>query len=105
MHDVLVEALHAAMVVVGDNFRFGHRAAGDVTLLEGLGRSFGFTVEDAPLVSDGRAGVLLHVHPQPVSTPGTCGPRRPRSAGRTAWPASSSAVINAAASWAFPPPT
>jgi riboflavin kinase/FMN adenylyltransferase len=51
VHDVLVEALHSATVVVGDNFRFGHRAAGDVTLLEGLGRSFGFTVEDAPLVS------------------------------------------------------
>jgi riboflavin kinase/FMN adenylyltransferase len=51
-HDVLVEALHAAVVVVGDNFRFGHRAAGDVTLLAGLGRSFGFTVEDAPLVAE-----------------------------------------------------
>src|SRR6185436_1817902 len=51
VHDVLVEALHAADVVVGDNFRFGHKAAGDVTLLETLGRTFGFTVEDAPLVS------------------------------------------------------
>jgi len=53
VHDVLVEALHAAVVVVGDNFRFGHKAAGDVAMLERLGRSFGFTVEDAPLVSDG----------------------------------------------------
>jgi riboflavin kinase/FMN adenylyltransferase len=52
-HDVLVEALHAAVVVVGDNFRFGHRAAGDIALLEGLGRSFGFTVEEAPLVAAG----------------------------------------------------
>jgi riboflavin kinase/FMN adenylyltransferase len=53
-HDVLVEALHSAIVVVGDNFRFGHRAAGDVVMLEGFGRSFGFTVEEAPLVaSDG----------------------------------------------------
>jgi riboflavin kinase/FMN adenylyltransferase len=51
VHDVLVEALHAAVVVVGDNFRFGHKAAGDVTLLEGLGRSFGFSVEESPLVS------------------------------------------------------
>jgi riboflavin kinase/FMN adenylyltransferase len=51
VHDVLVEALHVAVVVVGDNFRFGHKAAGDVTLLEGLGRSFGFTVEESPLVS------------------------------------------------------
>ncbi|WP_433826862.1 bifunctional riboflavin kinase/FAD synthetase [Actinoplanes sp. CA-015351] len=52
VHDVLVEALHTAVVVVGDNFRFGHKAAGDVTMLETLGRTFGFTVEDAPLVSE-----------------------------------------------------
>ncbi|GGK90344.1 bifunctional riboflavin kinase/FAD synthetase [Mangrovihabitans endophyticus] len=51
VHDILVEALHAAVVVVGDNFRFGHRAAGDVTMLAALGRSFGYTVEEAPLVS------------------------------------------------------
>jgi riboflavin kinase / FMN adenylyltransferase len=50
VHDVLVEHLHAALVVVGDNFRFGHRAAGDVPLLERLGRTFGFAVEGAPLV-------------------------------------------------------
>jgi riboflavin kinase/FMN adenylyltransferase len=37
--------------VVGDNFRFGHRAAGDVTMLTALGRSFGFAVEEAPLVA------------------------------------------------------
>jgi riboflavin kinase/FMN adenylyltransferase len=52
-HDVLVEHLHASAVVVGENFRFGHKAAGDVTLLERLGRTFGFTVEGAPLVSNG----------------------------------------------------
>lgn len=52
VHDVLVEHLHASAVVVGQNFRFGHRAAGDVALLERLGRTFGFTVEGAPLVED-----------------------------------------------------
>ncbi|MEU7710484.1 bifunctional riboflavin kinase/FAD synthetase [Micromonospora chalcea] len=52
VHDVLVEHLHAAFVVVGDNFRFGHRAAGDVPLLERLGRTFGFAVEGAPLVAE-----------------------------------------------------
>ena len=104
VHDVLVEALHAAVVVVGDNFRFGHRAAGDVALLEGLGRSFGFTVEDAPLVP--RTGWCSPPRTSAaVSTPGTCGPRRPRSAGRTAWPAWSSAVTSAAVRSAFPPPT
>jgi riboflavin kinase/FMN adenylyltransferase len=51
VHDVLVEHLHAALVVVGENFRFGHKAAGDEALLARLGRTFGFGVEDAPLVS------------------------------------------------------
>ncbi|WP_416900618.1 bifunctional riboflavin kinase/FAD synthetase [Micromonospora echinospora] len=51
VHDILVENLHAALVVVGENFRFGHRAAGDVALLERLGRTFGFGVEGAPLVA------------------------------------------------------
>jgi riboflavin kinase/FMN adenylyltransferase len=51
-HDVLVDHLHAALVVVGENFRFGHRAAGDVALLEQLGRRFGFGVQAPPLVVD-----------------------------------------------------
>ena len=34
---VLVDRLHAARVVVGENFRFGHKAAGDVALLAELG--------------------------------------------------------------------
>lgn len=39
---VIVEALHACAVVVGANFRFGKRAAGDVALLaqEGAARDF-----------------------------------------------------------------
>jgi riboflavin kinase/FMN adenylyltransferase len=51
VHDVLVEHLHAALVVVGENFRFGHRAAGDVGLLTRLGRTFGFGVDGAPLIA------------------------------------------------------
>lgn len=41
---VLAETLHAEHVIVGSNFRFGHRAAGDVVLLADLGRSLGFSV-------------------------------------------------------------
>ncbi|MGC4805425.1 bifunctional riboflavin kinase/FAD synthetase [Micromonospora sp. DT233] len=52
VHDILVEHLHAALVVVGENFRFGHKAAGDVALLERLGRAFGFSVEGASLVAE-----------------------------------------------------
>jgi riboflavin kinase/FMN adenylyltransferase len=58
VHDVLVEHLHASAVVVGENFRFGHKAAGDVELLERLGRTFGFTVEGAPLVASAPASVV-----------------------------------------------
>ena len=46
---VLVDGLHAAAVVVGANFRFGHRAAGDVTTLRELGAQHGFTAEGIPL--------------------------------------------------------
>ena len=51
VHDILVDTLHASLVVVGENFRFGHKAAGDVALLTRLGRRFGFRVEAAPLVA------------------------------------------------------
>ena len=39
---ILTEALHARCVVVGANFRFGAKAAGDVTTLREAGRSRGF---------------------------------------------------------------
>jgi len=52
VHDVLVEHLHAALVVVGENFRFGHKATGDEALLTRLGRTFGFGVEEVALVSN-----------------------------------------------------
>jgi riboflavin kinase/FMN adenylyltransferase len=42
---VLVDALHAEVVLVGRDFRYGARGAGDVDLLIDLGRRFGFTVE------------------------------------------------------------
>ena len=48
-HEVLVEHLHASVVIVGENFRYGRRAAGDVPALTVSGRRFGFTVEGMPL--------------------------------------------------------
>ncbi len=53
VHAVLVEHLHAITVVVGDNFRFGHKAAGDLAGLAALGRRFGFATEGVPLLHDG----------------------------------------------------
>jgi riboflavin kinase/FMN adenylyltransferase len=49
---VLVDRLHATRVVVGEDFRFGHRAAGDVALLAELGEKYDFTAEGVPLVAD-----------------------------------------------------
>jgi riboflavin kinase/FMN adenylyltransferase len=42
---LLVEGLRARYVLVGDDFRFGTRRAGDFALLEALGRQHGFQAE------------------------------------------------------------
>lgn len=52
VHDVIVDRLHAANVVVGENFRFGHKGAGSVDLLRELGPRFGFTVNGIGLVTE-----------------------------------------------------
>ncbi|MEU7529822.1 bifunctional riboflavin kinase/FAD synthetase [Saccharothrix sp. NPDC042600] len=52
VHEVLVEQLHVAAVVVGENFTFGSKALGNVELLRRLGQRFGFVTEGADLVTD-----------------------------------------------------
>ncbi|MEV4893526.1 bifunctional riboflavin kinase/FAD synthetase [Nonomuraea sp. NPDC055795] len=47
---VLADRLRAASVVVGANFAFGHKAAGDVETLRALGEKYDFSVEVVPLV-------------------------------------------------------
>lgn len=49
---VLVRQLRARMVVVGENFRFGHRATGDVSFLESIAEQSGFRVHAQPLLGD-----------------------------------------------------
>jgi riboflavin kinase / FMN adenylyltransferase len=51
VHEILVERLHAAMVVVGENFTFGHHATGTIDVLVKLGHRFGFEVESDCLLS------------------------------------------------------
>jgi len=51
-HTVLVEHLHAAEVVVGENFTYGHKASGTVETLRAEGRRFGFAVEGIALAED-----------------------------------------------------
>jgi riboflavin kinase / FMN adenylyltransferase len=52
VHDILVDKLHIAAVVVGANFHFGHRGLGDVALLTELGARFGFTAAGVDLVTE-----------------------------------------------------
>ena len=52
VRSVLVDGLHAAAVVIGENFRFGHRAAGNVALLRELGEKYEFAAEGVALLSD-----------------------------------------------------
>ncbi|MEO3845881.1 MULTISPECIES: bifunctional riboflavin kinase/FAD synthetase [unclassified Streptomyces] len=53
---VLVDKLHARAVVEGPNFRFGHKAAGDVTFLASLGETYDYTVDVVDLQVSGAAG-------------------------------------------------
>ena len=50
--DAVIKPLHPARIVVGENFRFGFRAAGDVETLSTLGAGQ-FVVQAVPLVTDG----------------------------------------------------
>jgi riboflavin kinase / FMN adenylyltransferase len=61
VRQILVTRLHAVGIVVGPNFRFGYRQAGDVRTLVELGRQEGFDVSVLPCVE---------VRGQPVSS--TC---------------------------------
>lgn len=47
---VLLDALHARVVVIGEDFRFGHRAVGDVALLQRMGPDAGFVTLPVPPV-------------------------------------------------------
>jgi riboflavin kinase/FMN adenylyltransferase len=55
--DVLVRALRARLVIVGENFRFGQGRVGDVSMLRDLGRRLDFEVRSEPLVGVAGAGV------------------------------------------------
>jgi riboflavin kinase/FMN adenylyltransferase len=46
----LAKTMRAGVVLVGENFRFGHRQAGDVKMLGELGARWGFAVEIVPPV-------------------------------------------------------
>lgn len=51
MQDVLVSKLRAANVFLGEGFRFGAGARGDMELLKEAGQNYDFKVEEIPLIS------------------------------------------------------
>jgi riboflavin kinase/FMN adenylyltransferase len=86
---ILKKKLHASEVHEGFNFRFGHKAAGDIDLLTEFGREMGFEVKVYPvmklrgervsssqirkLLSEGRVNRARHLLARPfsiLSTPG-----------------------------------
>ncbi len=72
---VLVAGLSMRHAVVGSDFTFGHKAVGNLHLLEGLGAGLGFTAEGVGLVQiDGR-------------TVSSSSIREALSAGELSWPA------------------
>lgn len=54
---ILAASLDARAVLVGENFRFGHKQAGDISTLADLGREFRFEARPVPPVSC-RGGIV-----------------------------------------------
>jgi riboflavin kinase/FMN adenylyltransferase len=59
---ILVHALHAAVVLVGADFRFGAHGAGDIHLLRQLGAAHGFEVEVIKDVADEEGSRVSSTH-------------------------------------------
>lgn len=50
VREILVDCLRARVVIVGEDFHFGHQRRGNVTLLRAMGADLGFEVVGLPLV-------------------------------------------------------
>lgn len=50
--DVVAEGLNAGQVVIGPDFRFGHKAAGDAEAMREFGERFGFETRVLDIVTD-----------------------------------------------------
>ena len=86
---ILHERLHAREVHEGYNFRFGHKAAGNMAMLDEMGRELGFIVHEYPelrlrgepvsssrireLLREGRVGRARHLLKRPFSILGLPG--------------------------------
>lgn len=61
VQETLVDGLHAKIVIVGEDFRFGAGGAGDVALLHDLGQQLGFEVRVIPSATEGGLKVSTSV--------------------------------------------
>lgn len=52
VRDTLVNGLHARWILVGDDFRYGAKRAGDFTALQSAGKEYGFEVEQMATLAD-----------------------------------------------------
>ncbi len=66
--EVLVDQLNARLVVVGEDFHFGHGRKGNVALLTKLGQQYGFEVIGARLTGDPESGVSVPVSSTRIRT-------------------------------------
>lgn len=57
VREILVQRLGAAEVLAGENFRFGRKARGDLSLLRRLGAELGFACTAVPPVLEGGAPI------------------------------------------------
>lgn len=51
IEQALVKTLHAKWILVGDDFRYGAKRAGDFALLQTLGRRYGYEADSLPTVT------------------------------------------------------
>ncbi len=58
VHEILVGALNAKTIVVGEDFHFGHQRRGNNALLARMGAELGFTVDGIDLLQAGPEGAV-----------------------------------------------
>jgi riboflavin kinase/FMN adenylyltransferase len=58
VHEILVGALNAKTIVVGEDFHFGHQRRGNNALLTEMGADLGFTVDGMDLLQAGPEGAV-----------------------------------------------
>jgi len=100
---ILLDTLHVRAVVVGANFRFGNRAAGDCNLLRAVGAEHDFVLEEVTL--DGGPQVWSSTYVRTCLAAGDVVAPPRRWAARSRPAARSSRATSVGASSATRPPT